>query len=222
MPQLLVSFLKLSQVCIDLNYPQSQVRRDVEESSLSNERVRSFVAIDIDNPETLSAVSSAQRDLMATGADLKTVEPKNMHLTIWFLGEIPYQTLENVKEALSGLKFSPFDFRLAGIGYFPGGRSVRVIWAGIQDPAGQLNHIYTQLCERLGPLGFKPEHRGFSAHLTLARVRSNRGRDALLAKIADIRAAVLGQQHVDSVKLKRSVLTPKGPIYSDLYAALGE
>jgi len=189
---------------------------------LRNERVRSFVAVDIDNPGILSAVSAAQRDLRATGADLKLVETQNMHLTIWFLGEIPRQTLESVKEALGGVKFSPFDLKLAGIGYFPGGRSVQVIWAGIEDPADQLNNIYKQLRERLTPLGFKPDRRGFSPHFTIARVRSGRGRDPLLARIGDMRSAVLGLQHVDTLKLKRSDLTPKGPIYDDLYTVPGE
>jgi len=189
---------------------------------LGNERVRSFVAIDIDSPSILSAVSAAQQDLRATGADLKLVELRNMHLTIWFLGEIPHQTLESVKEALRGVKFSPFDLRLAGIGYFPGGRSVRVIWAGVEDPAGQLNQIYGQLRDRFVPLGFKPERRGFSPHFTMARVRSSRGRDTLLERIGDMRSTVLGLQHVDALKLKRSDLTPKGPIYSDLHAVPGE
>ena len=184
--------------------------------------MRSFVAVDIDNPGILSAVSAAQRDMRATGADLKLVETQNMHLTIWFLGEIPHQTLESVKEALGGVKFSPFDLKLAGIGYFPGGRSVQVIWAGIEDPADQLNNIYKQLRERLTPLGFKPDRRGFSPHFTIARVKSGRNRDPLLARIGDMRSTILGLQHVDTLKLKRSDLTPKGPIYSDLYTVPGE
>ncbi len=186
------------------------------------ERVRAFVAVDIDDPKILSAVDAAQQDLRATGADLKMVEPQNVHLTIWFLGEISQETLEAVKQSLMDVRFSPFNLRVAGIGYFPGGRSVRVIWAGVEDADGQLNHIYRQLRQRLAPLGFKPDRRGFSPHFTIARVRSNRGRDALPARIQKMEATVLGIQRVETLKLKRSVLTPRGPIYSDLCAVLGE
>lgn len=218
----LLSHLKLSDSCIDLNYLLDQLDRGMNSAALRKERIRSFVAVDIDNPSILSAVTAVQQDLRATGADLKMVDPQNMHLTIWFLGEIPRQTLERVKDALSGVRFNTFSLRVAGVGYFPGGRSVQVIWAGVEDPDDQLSHIYGQLRGRLAPLGFKPDRRGFSPHFTVARVRGGRGREALLARIGDIRAAALGVQRVDSVKLKRSVLTPKGPIYSDIYAVAGE
>ena len=186
------------------------------------ERVRAFVAVDIDDPKVLSAVDAAQEDLRATGADLKLVETQNVHLTLWFLGEITQETLESVKQSLMGIRFSPFDLRVAGVGYFPGGRSIRVVWAGVENADGQLKHIYGQLRQRLPSLGFKPDRRGFSPHFTIARVRSSRGQDSLLSWIEGMQAAVFGIQRVESVKLKRSVLTPRGPIYSDLCAVLGE
>jgi len=181
-----------------------------------SEAIRSFVAFDIDNELILRKMTEAQELLTKTGADLKAVEPKNIHVTLRFLGNITPATVEKIFEAMKAVQFVPFDVSIRGVGAFPTPRYPRVVWAGITEGSDQLRSIFTQLEPHLQSLGFAPEPRGFSPHLTIARVRSGRNKSELsnwLGKSADFDFGVLRAQ---CLRLKRSVLTPRGPIYSTL------
>ena len=70
--------------------------------------------------------------------------------------------------------------------------------------------------EKISELGFKKERRGFSAHLTIARVRSVKNKDKLLQIIEKYRDIEFAKIKVDSIILKKSELTSKGPIYTNL------
>jgi 2'-5' RNA ligase len=65
-------------------------------------------------------------------------------------------------------------------------------------------------------LGFKPERRGFSPHITIARVRSGRNRGQLVDEVLRSQGEMFGGFEVKHIRLKKSVLTPRGPVYSTL------
>jgi len=100
------------------------------------------------------------------------------------------------------------------MGAFPG-RSVRVVWLGLQ---GDFHELYLNVEQALKPLGFAPEARGFSPHVTLGRVArpSEEMNRRLGERIADFSSSDLGSFTVDRFYLKKSTLTPGGPIYEDL------
>jgi 2'-5' RNA ligase len=99
---------------------------------------------------------------------IKPVKPESMHLTLKFIGEIPFDKLAEIEEKLRSVEFFPFDIELAGAGVFPNENYVRVIWIGVKSD--QLNDLAAKVGEALAGIG-KKESRGFSAHLTIARVK---------------------------------------------------
>jgi 2'-5' RNA ligase len=180
------------------------------------ESIRSFLAFDIESDTVLNRLATAQRQLVQTGADLKLVEPQNIHITIRFLGNITPATAEKIFDEMERVQFAPFNVQIKGIGAFPNPRYSRVVWAGITDGADQLKSVFSQLEPRLRGLGFTPDHRGFSPHLTIARVRSGRNKQQLAEFITENANYEFGTVNAKCLRLKKSTLTPKGPIYSTL------
>ena len=181
-----------------------------------SEMIRSFMAFDIDDESILKRMADVQNLLTKTGADLKLVEPKNIHITLRFLGDITPPMVEKIFEEMKTVQFIPFDAKIYGIGAFPSSHYPRVIWAGITEGAEQLRNIFNQLEPRLRNLGFAPDPKGFSPHLTIARVKSGRNK-AELAKLIDEKANYdFGVVKAACLRLKKSDLTPRGPIYSTL------
>ena len=114
------------------------------------------------------------------------------------------------------MRFEPFRMALADTGAFPNLRRPKVIWAGVSEGVDELAEIFRELETGFVGLGFKREGRRFSPHITIARVRSGRNREALVEEVLRLREMDYGGFEVRSVKLKRSVLTPRGPVYSTL------
>ena len=180
------------------------------------ESIRSFLAFDIENDTVLNRLATAQNLLVKTGADVKLVETQNIHITIRFLGNIMPATAEKIFEEMKNVQFAPFNVQIKGIGAFPNPRYSRVVWAGITDGADQLKSVFSQLEPRLRGLGFTPDHRGFSPHLTIARVRSGRNKQQLADFVTENANYEFGTVNAKCLRLKKSTLTPKGPIYSTL------
>jgi 2'-5' RNA ligase len=181
-----------------------------------SEKIRSFIAFDIDDDQVIKRFSEAQQMLVRTGADLKLVKPENIHVTMRFLGNITSPMVDLIYEAMQKVSFSPFDMEIRGLGAFPKLQYARVIWAGIRKGAEQLSNISDQLEPKLRELGFRPDPKGFSPHLTIARVKSGRNKAELIRCVKDSVNYEFGVVKAECLRLKRSVLTPKGPIYSTL------
>ncbi len=177
-------------------------------------KFRGFIAIDID---VSSKLIDFDNEIKKTGANVKLVEPKNIHITLKFLGDIEESIIENIerimKESITEIK--PFGIQLKGTGVFPNQNYIKVVWIGIKQ-GDQIGIIAHRIDEQLGSLGFKKDKRAFSPHLTIARVKSAKNKDKLLQTIESYSDTVFTDMIVDSIKLKKSDLTPKGPIYTTL------
>ena len=184
---------------------------------MADDRIRAFVAVDMDEASVLSKLVEAQRALRNLGADLKLVEPQNIHATVRFLGEVPATTIDLVKEQMSEVKFSPFDMEFVGLGAFPNLRRINVVWVGMRKGSDEISRIFEQLEPRFRKIGFDPDRKGFSPHVTIARVKSGRTREELAKFVDEMRDTPFGVIHVEELRLKRSVLTPKGPVYSTIH-----
>ena len=95
--------------------------------------MRAFVAIEISNKEIINSISKFQSEIKIQA---KPVEPKNLHFTLQFLGEISEEILEKIKIALKSVKFSSFEVKFTGIGAFPKLKFPRVIWVGTDENGG--------------------------------------------------------------------------------------
>jgi 2'-5' RNA ligase len=178
--------------------------------------IRSFIAFDLESNTVLKRLTEMQSLLVKTGADLKLVEPENIHVTMRFLGNITPSMVEQIYAEMQKVQFTPFDIRIQGVGAFPDVRYPRVCWAGITEGADQLRDTFSQLEPKLQGLGFAADPKGFSPHLTTARVRSGRNKIELAKFIEENMKFDFGAIRANCLKLKKSDLTPKGPVYSTL------
>ncbi|RLG38576.1 RNA 2',3'-cyclic phosphodiesterase [Candidatus Alkanophaga liquidiphilum] len=176
--------------------------------------MRSFIAIDLSD-ELRGEVAGIQKEFQFLKG-VKPVKPEQAHLTLKFLGEVPEGRVNALKRALDGVRAASFELRLRGVGVFPNTRRIRVIWVGVEDSAA-LNTLHAEIEAKLEKLGFKREP--LSPHVTLFRVKSISGgeKELALKKLEELSDKDFGGMHVSEVKLKKSTLTPKGPIYEDVH-----
>lgn len=180
------------------------------------ETIRSFIAFDINNPSVLAKFNEVQDLLARTGADLKSVAPHNIHITLRFLGDIEADAIDSIHESMKQVSFSAFECKVQGLGVFPNLNYARVVWAGIREGSDEFKKIADQLEPKLRSLGFKADAKGFSPHLTLARVRTGRNKNELARIIQELVDYDFGVVRAECLRLRKSVLTPQGPIYSTL------
>ena len=174
------------------------------------------MAVDIDDVPLRTAFSKAQRAIESTGADVKSVEGENIHITLKFLGEIPESRTAQVAELVKGISFKAFTLDFHGVGVFPALSRPSVVWAGVSGEASEMLAVFTELERGLRGLGFEPERRPFKPHVTLCRVRSGRNRDRLAQAIEMMKDEVFGPLMVEHIRFKKSTLTRSGPIYTTL------
>lgn len=187
--------------------------------------LRTFVAVELNN-----AVRTKARELIAslqgTAADVKWVEPQNLHLTLKFLGEVLQRDVLDVCRAVArgATKVEPFDLEIRGVGAFPNVARPRTVWIGAGEGADQMIRLHDHVEAALAELGYREEHRRFQTHLTIGRAR---GGGLGLAELADAlrqQADVpIGRVNVQKATVFSSQLTSDGPIYEVLGTArLGE
>lgn len=181
-------------------------------TSMPASSFRAFIAVDIAGLVDLSGVLGAAADI---DGKIKVVEGENVHLTLKFLGDTDRGLIDGIsgamREAVEGV--APFDIVLKGAGAFPNRGRPRVLWVGVEG-ADDMKDIARRLNYKLSPLGFEKDRRGFSPHLTVARVRFTNDRAGLRRFFDAFEGVTLGTVRVDRVRLKESVLGPRGPTYS--------
>jgi len=182
--------------------------------------MRTFIAITL--PEDIrDSLEKVQKQLKTSQADVKWVEPKNIHLTLKFLGEIDNSQLEKIIAILGDTAKNQAAFlcRISSVGAFPRDNSPRVIWAGIDLGDEEIKQIAKRLETNLLGLGFPPEDKPFSSHITLGRTKSSLNRDSLVKGLLDLQKKAEKETiafSVNKITLFKSTLTPLGPIYEPL------
>ncbi len=171
--------------------------------------LRTFIAVEL--PERLvPEIEKIESVLNIPG--IKLVEPKQVHITLKFLGDIPEDNVETIASALSQVNCKPFEARIKGVGVFPKLAYIKVIWLGAE---GNFETLHDEVERVLIPFKFEKDHQ-FSPHATLARVKQLRDKAALFEKLKQLEDIDLGTINVDTITLKKSTLRPEGPIYETL------
>jgi 2'-5' RNA ligase len=184
--------------------------------------IRAFVAVDL--PDHL--VKDVQ-NLIASLQDLpdsrlvRWVKPQALHLTLAFLGDIDRNRIQEIAASLqeAAASCSHFGCRLSDFGAFPNWRRPRIIHLGVDDPSNGLTNIQNRVQSALAPLGFPPDRREFSPHLTLGRVRDRADRRSLEELIGRIQSTQIPEFEpwkVTEIHFVQSDLLPTGPKYSRL------
>ena len=181
--------------------------------------IRCFIAIDLPD-DVRDAISEAQARLKRAHVGVKVSWTKinNIHITLQFLGYVEETIIDKIKSALHTVaaQGGPFELSVQGAGAFPREDRPSVIWVGCDDTHGKLKALAHAVQEATQPLGFEPEHREFSAHLTLGRVKDPRPDVALTSAIDSLKDNVFGALRVEAIHLVESQLHPEGSIYTKL------
>lgn len=185
--------------------------------------MRLFVAVEIDERVRIAAVEAAER--LRTGLsrqrvhlDARWVPVDNLHITLWFIGEVDNARAAAIVSALQPrFSHAPFDLVMGGLGAFPSSGSPRAVWLGVRSGQGGLEALHSETGARLRPLGIEPERRPYSAHVTLARVKdAPRESGAAVRRVLSERLAEVGTSTVSAVTLFRSRVSSQGSVYESV------
>ncbi len=186
------------------------------------ETIRTFIAIILPDA-IIRQLAQVQRQLerQVPPESVRWVKPEGIHLTLKFLGDTPVGKLDAIRAALGEVasRASPCALTVGGLGCFPNARRPRVIWVGVQAMGEELASLQRAVERAMKPLGFPPEGRDFTPHLTLGRVRdrippADLSRLGALVSSTDI--GTLGEVQARSFALIQSVLKPSGAEYTPL------
>lgn len=186
--------------------------------------IRAFIALDLSN-EIYQRLERVIDDLQSqlNGVPVRWVPIDNIHLTLKFLGNVSVANLEVLKKLLKveAVSHEPFEISVGDLGAFPSARRPRVIWTGVQAPPN-LNLLQRGIEAETARLGYAPEERPFSPHLTLGRVSRNANSQDI-RQISEVlekqKVGYLGAARIQSVHLFRSDLKPGGAVYTRLFSA---
>ena len=173
--------------------------------------VRAFVALELSS-EIKEQLRTAQDVLRGCQARLTFVEPAIIHITAKFLGEVADQKIPAVMDALRRVQVVPFLISAQKITVNNPSRP-HTVWCAIKD-AGESGQVFKLIEDAVFPLGFTRETRRFTPHATVARVKYPD--PSLFAAIGQLSDRKYGSCMISGIKLKKSTLTPQGPVYEDL------
>ena len=176
--------------------------------------IRAFIAIDID-PQVRENITRAIGQLRSRVLEVRWIAPANFHLTLKFLGDIEQTQIEAIGAALEERlrPFPRFTINAKGLGVFLDLRRPRIMWIGLAG--NELTTLAAQVELALLPLGFAPEKRNFTPHLTIGRWRqTDRPSKTLGQELESLKDYQFGASNVDEVILFQSVLKPEGAIYT--------
>jgi 2'-5' RNA ligase len=187
--------------------------------------MRIFVALDIEE-SIRTRIERFVEGVRGFAPDVRWVRPESLHVTLKFIGEKPGDAVKQIKHALSRVRVDPFDVAFRNYGFFPGAKSPRVFWIGI-EAGPQLSELAKSIDLETSTVGIPKEVHPYSPHLTLARTGSaspGRGKsDApngrfqqLQAKLAAMKPSDFGSMTAREFFLYQSQLSPKGSRYTKI------
>ncbi|MDF0667193.1 MAG: RNA 2',3'-cyclic phosphodiesterase [Nitrospira sp.] len=195
--------------------------------------IRTFLAVelgdDLRNRITLVQQDLKQRLGRESSPDIRItwVQPSSIHLTMKFLGDTDELLVEPMREAVERAMtgHETVHTPIERLGVFPRLQQPRVLWVGPSeqweqgDEAKRLVALHRALEDGCRSLGFAPEGRSLSPHLTVARIKEGErqvGQALAKSGVMD-RPLSLGVLVVKSVVLMKSELRPTGSVYTKLW-----
>jgi 2'-5' RNA ligase len=181
-------------------------------------RSRIFIAVDL-GQEIRDQCIALQKKLARAGAEMKWVEPENIHVTLLFLGEVNQREIPQICRVASKVCAGQpaFNLSVEGVGCFPNPRRPRIVWAGVEQGKQELRTLHDALETPLLELGcYRREDLQYTPHITLGRVRGEHSDDRLAELLGKETGWQAGEVKVEEIQVMSSQLTPQGPIYTVL------
>ena len=186
------------------------------------ETTRTFIAIPIPEPVGQQLTRWQQR-LAPEIPGCRWAESQPFHVTLAFLGDVPSRDLNELclAVAAAGEPFSRFELKVEGLGAFPSSERSRVVWAGITGgDHGPLMALREAVVRAATEAGYRPDDPRFHPHVTLGRIKSDRGRSCDLTEmVRREQARSAGSFPVVEVVTYASTLEPRGASYAPLNRA---
>ena len=178
--------------------------------------LRAFISVDVGQRIDWHGL---RRELTDVDRGVRAVSAEQLHLTLRFLGDTDEGLVEGIKRVMASAVrgVEPFPLHFEGVGAFPNPRRARVVWIGLRgaEPLVEMSRIIER---GVVDLGFAPENRPFRPHATVARVKNLRRHERLASLLERWGDRSFSVMEVRSLELKRSQLTPHGPIYSTVHS----
>jgi RNA 2',3'-cyclic 3'-phosphodiesterase len=132
--------------------------------------VRVFAALPLP-PTAVAAVLAALAPVRRAHARLRWVSAEGLHVTLHFFGEVPEEGITALDRVFDDpdLRVPAIVSRLGNIGQFPSRGSPRVLWIGLEKGAEEMQSFWELFERKIAPLGWTPDKRGFTPHVTVAR-----------------------------------------------------
>ncbi|MBN2121034.1 MAG: RNA 2',3'-cyclic phosphodiesterase [Candidatus Omnitrophica bacterium] len=179
--------------------------------------MRCFVAIKL-SKEVKDEIVRIQNKLQPLELHAKWTEYENLHITLKFLGQIPEENITEAKEIVSGVSslVKPFTLNFSKAGAFPSLGRPRVLWVGVEPDAEPVK-IIEYLEEQFQKLSIPRETRPPHPHITLARIKSPENTHKLKSAVESLKVEDINWE-VKEVVLFKSILTPRGAIYEEIFS----
>ncbi|MGC8649108.1 MAG: RNA 2',3'-cyclic phosphodiesterase [Candidatus Micrarchaeia archaeon] len=183
------------------------------------ESMRVFIALDLSEEAKETVYNSILKIINSEKSVLKIVKKDQLHITLFFFPNINEEKLENLYNIIDNIKINPFKIKIKGINTF-NLKSPKILFLNLIDQSNSILYLYNLLKNNAIENGAIVEHKDFNPHITIARVK----RDAkfidykkiseIISKSAEID---FGEFVCDEIKVFKSRLTQKGPIYNALH-----
>ncbi len=179
--------------------------------------VRSFFAVELNAKPIINKIIAFQNKLIETGGRIKLVAPENIHLTMKFLGDIDEKILPDLQKETETISFEKFLVEYRGTGCLPNLQRINTIYIDVKKGKEKLTELAKEIEEICSKFNLRKETRAYKAHLTIGRVKYPGDKQLLIERIKEQQEELFGEVEVTSFQLKKSILTPTGPKYSDLF-----
>jgi 2'-5' RNA ligase len=187
--------------------------------------MRLFIALDAAD-DIRTRIERFLEGISAFAPEVRWVRPESLHVTLKFIGDQSDYGLEQIKQALSGVRCEPFQLTFRGHGFFPGPTLPRIFWIGVEGGSG-LASLAAAIEEALVVTGVPKENHPFSPHITLARAgsrasgrqreyRPNRSFKRLQEKLAALPSPEFGTMTACEFFLFESRLSAEGSRYKKI------
>jgi 2'-5' RNA ligase len=177
--------------------------------------MRTFIAVELE-PGLREPLLKLLREVFPRDRDVRWCSENQLHVTLKFLGEIREEQLAPVCAAAQTAcaQVPPFALRIKGLGAFPNPRSPRVLWCGVEDANASCRR-WVELADPLfAQLGFEPENRAFTPHITLGRSKAPAGARVLREMLETAPPPETELMTVRQVIVFESRLLPAGAQYT--------
>ena len=179
--------------------------------------MRAFISLDLENVGVKKEIEKIHYELGGIKAKIKLVETSNLHFTLKFFPHIEFEDINKIIRILDNLQLEEIEIKYNDIGVFPNYNKISIIWIGIdQKSVNQILNIYNLINNKLKEIDIHKDQK-FLPHLTIARVKKCEDNKYIQKVIEKYKNIIFGQEKINKIKLKKSILTSNGPIYSNLH-----